>query len=391
MLLQGPASWFFLRLAAALRAEGAEVLRVLLCPGDRLFWRGPALRYRGRPEGWAGWIGARLAAERVSDLVCLGDGRFWHRAAIAQAEATGVRVHVVEQGYLRPGWLTLEPGGMGARSRIPRCPVRIRGFAGAVEAQRFAAPFASYAAMDVAWNLANLLGRPAWPRYRTHALHGPVADWAGWIGKALGAPLAARRVRAGMARALGAAGPVFLLPLQLETDFQIRRDGPPGGLAAVLDRVVADFAAHAPGNALLLVKRHPLDNGLALWARRVRRLAARHGVSGRVLYLAGGDLERLLASAAGVVTVNSTVGLGALQAGVPVIPLGAAVYDVPGMTHRGPLAGFWSAPQPPEDGLVAAFAAMLAATVQVPGGFDGSGAEPGARGVAARILAPAPF
>ncbi len=392
MLLQGPCSWFFLRLARALAARGAAVTRVLFCAGDRLFWRGPGLAYRGGAEDWPGWVAERMAQEGTTDLVCLGDGRFLHRSAIAEAERLGLRVHIVEQGYLRPGWLTLEPGGMGARSRIPRCPERIRALAGpSRRGLDLPAPFWNYAAMDVAWNLATLLGRPAWPGYRRHALDGPLAEWAGWGGKALGAPLARIRGTRAVARALAAEGPVFLFPLQLETDFQLRRDGPPGGLRAALERVVASFAAEAPAAARLVVKRHPLDNGLALWARRVRLAAERAGVADRVDYLAGGDLGRLLARVDGVVTVNSTVGLTALLAGRPVACLGAAVYDVPGLVHRGGLDRFWRAPEPPDPALAAAFARMLAATCQVPGAFDGPGAGPGAEGVAERVLAPAPF
>ena len=194
-----------------------------------------------------------------------------------------------------------------------------------------------------------------------------------------------------MAAAAAAQGPVFVFPLQLETDFQIRRDGPPGGLAAALREVVASFADHAPPDALLIVKRHPLDDGLALWARQVRRAAGDSGVAARVLYLAGGDLNALLARAAGVVTVNSTVGLTALRMGRPVKALGAAIYAVPGLADPAPLATFWRSPRAPDLALVRAFEAMLAATVQVPGGFDGEGAEAGAESVAARILAPAPF
>ncbi len=59
-----------------------------------------------------------------------------------------------------------------------------------------------------------------------------------------------------------------------------------------------------------------------------------------VTFLEGGVSDRLLARAAGVVTVNSTVGLAALRAGVPVKPLGDAVYDVPGLTHSGDIARF---------------------------------------------------
>lgn len=397
MLLQGPASWFPWHLARALRAEGACVARVLLCPGDRLFWRGDALSYRGRTENWASWIAARMAALGITDLVCLGDGRFWHRVAITEAERRTVRVHVLEQGYLRPGWLTLEPQGMGARSRIPRVPGKIRSLAREVpeprdlqEPPQFTTSFAAYAAMDVAWNLANLLGRVAWPNYRSHSLDPPVLDWLGWLCKGLSAPLATARSRA-VAAALGAPGPLFLFPLQLETDFQIRRDGGGTTLASTLETVISSFAANAPGDARLLIKRHPLDNGLRCWAMRVRRAAARAGLGGRCLYLPAGGLDPVLSRAAGVVTVNSTVGLTALRAGVPVKVLGSAVYDVPGMTHEGPLSAFWRVPTPPDQRLVEDYARMLAGTVQVPGGFDGTGVRVGAQGVARRILAPAPF
>ncbi|MFV0476114.1 MAG: capsule biosynthesis protein CapA, partial [Pikeienuella sp.] len=62
LLLQGPMSFFFTHLGAALRARGAAVWRALLCPGDRLFWRGGgALPYRGRPEGWADWLRREIA------------------------------------------------------------------------------------------------------------------------------------------------------------------------------------------------------------------------------------------------------------------------------------------------------------------------------------------
>jgi capsular polysaccharide export protein len=395
LLLQGPCSWFFTRLARALGARGARVLRVLFCPGDALFWRGPGAHvFRGRAEDWPGWFSAFCRREGVSDIVCLGDGRALHADAIGEARGLGLRVHVVEQGYLRPGWLTVEPGGTGGRSRLPRDPVAYRGAgrAGMPPAPAFRAGFAGYAAMDVAWNLANLLAAWAFfPHYRGHALDPPLREWSGWIGKALRRRATRRRVAEVMARLADHRGPVFLLPLQLETDFQIRLHGPTGGQRPLLRRVVRDFAAHAAADALLVVKRHPLDNGLTPWRAMLRKAAAEARVENRVAFLPAGDIETCLRRSAGVLTVNSTVGLTALRAGLPVIALGRAVYDLPGLTHRGELSGFWRAPTPPDAELLRDFVAYLARTIQVPGGFDGAGAAPGADAMAERILAPAPF
>ena len=44
--------------------------------------------------------------------------------------------------------------------------------------------------------------------------------------------------------------------------------------------MVRSFALHAPPAARLLVKEHPIDNGLTPWRRLLRETAARHGAGG---------------------------------------------------------------------------------------------------------------
>ncbi|MGF1658719.1 MAG: capsular biosynthesis protein [Rubrimonas sp.] len=389
LLLQGPRSPFFARLADALAARGAEVSRVLLCPGDALYWRGrPAVRFRGPPEDWSAFAGEALARTGATDLVALGDGRKPHAEAIAEARARGVAVHIVEQGFLRPGWLTVEPDALGGWRPDPAAleAEARKGGAAPRSAQR-GAGFAGFAAMDVAYDLANLaLGPLFYPRYRTHALHGPLAEWAGWVGKAARWPVRATRLRAALARIAEARGPVFLVALQLESDFQIRRNGPEGGLRAMLARICDSFARCAPASARLVVKPHPLDPQRAPW----RALVARSPAADRAIWLDGGDLDALAPRLAGMVTANSTAGLSALLSGAPVIALGRALYDLPGLTHRSGLDAFWTAPEPPEPARAAALARLLAADIQVEGAFDGPGMGPGAQAVAARILSRAP-
>lgn len=401
LLLQGPMSFFFSHLGAALRAKGATTWRALLCPGDRLYHRGPGgVVFRERPRDWPGFVDAFIANRGVTDLVCLGDGRRWHEDAIDRARAAGVRVHVVEQGYLRPHFLTVEPDGTGGRSRFPRDWPAIEALADGASPPAppaFQSGFLGFATMDVAFSLANILAGPVLhPHYRTHMLTPPHREWAGWIwNKGLGAPARRRALAAATARFSAHKGPRFLAPLQLDTDFQMRLHAPPGGVAGHLRRVCASFAAHAPDDALLAVKAHPLDDGWANWAARSREAAEAAGIGARLVFFDGGDLGAMIAGAAGVVLANSTVGLTALQAGVPVAALGTAIYDLPRLTYQGDLDGFWGAAvtggAAPDAARLQTLLSALGATIQVPGHFDGTGARPGADAVAAAMLAPAPY
>lgn len=384
-MLQGPSSRFFTHLGRALRARGADVLRVGFAPGDRLMWThdaGRYLPYRGHPDAFGEWFNDLLLAERPSDLLMLGDGRPVHAAAlqVAQSHPTPLAAWIVEHGYLRPDLIVIEPWGMGGGSRIPAAYDPGARIPQPPENPRFPASFLRYAALDIAWHLSTLaLGWARYPHYRPHSGLSPLVEYAGWIGKALARPARLRARRVALGRIEQAAGPLFLFPLQLRADFQLRRYGTGEDLIVILERVLEDFARHAPRTARLIVKVHPLDNGRTDW----RRL-----IGARAIYLDGGDPGALWPRLSGVVTVNSTVGLAALQAGVPTHVLGAAIYDRAGMTDPGPLARFWQDPEPPTPGAVAHFSAFLRAHFHVSGAFDGPGAPAGAKALADWLAQP---
>lgn len=384
LLLQGPNSPFYSRLARALERRGARVLRVIFAPGDALFWRGRSVAFRGRPQGFRPWLAQLIRREGITDLVCLGDGRDRHREGLAVARAAGVATHVLEQGYLRPGWLTLDPGGTGGASAFQ--PKLAAAGHGEPHPGSEGAGFVAWAAMDVAATAATLAAPLlGYPHYRRHALVHPLAEWAGWALKAALWPLRRWRRRRGLAWFSRRTGPLFLLPLQLETDFQIRNHGRGKTMRGHLRRTVLSFARQASPECRLAVKVHPLDPFPWRWAGEVSRLARRLRVSERLLFLDGGELGALLGHCSGVVTVNSTVGLTALRAGLPVAVLGDAVWARPDLVARPPLAAFWHAPRAPGPKGVETLMGALTATIQVPGAFDGRGACLGAEGVADRI------
>jgi capsular polysaccharide export protein len=136
----------------------------------------------------------------------------------------------------------------------------------------------------------------------------------------------------------------FLVPLQVHNDSQIQWHSPYRSMEAVIDEVMHSFARHAPADARLVFKHHPMDRAYCDFGRYIAELANALGVAKRVTYVHDLHLPSLLRCARGVITVNSTVGLQALHHGTPVHTLGDALYDMPGLVHQGGLAGFWTNP-----------------------------------------------
>ncbi|MEM9755136.1 MAG: capsule biosynthesis protein CapA [Pseudomonadota bacterium] len=375
VFLQGPHGPFFGALARVLARAGHATLRVGFNAGDRLFWPAslPYHGYLGDLGDWPGTVVQILADVQATDLVLYGDTRSQHSTALARAAAAGLRLHVFEEGYLRPHWITYERGGANGYSRLMAL---------------------SDGEILAAADSAVLPPNPPahWGAMRQHIVNGALYHFAGLVGgraarlpphRTLGVPgelLLYLRVLAALAphrldRALATrairrgAFPYHLVLLQLAHDASFRQHGPFADMPTFLAEVISDFAAHAPVHHHLVFKAHPLEDGRVPLRRTIRRLAAAHGVAPRVHFVRGGKLAQLLDRAATAITVNSTAAHQALWRGLPLKAYGTAIYARPGLVSGQSLGDFLRAPDRPDMALYHAFRAYLLATSQVPGSF----------------------
>ena len=374
MLLQGPPSPFARELGEALAARGHHVTRVLLSFGDWLYGRGRgALLWRGAFDEWEGWVEARMRAEAITHLVYYADRQPHHVAAQRAARRLGVRCVSSENGYLRPDWIVLEEGGQGAFSHFPADLALVKRWAvGLPEpdmTRRHGHGFVQEAVAEMACHLGNWAFAPFFAGFRADRAVHPVLEYLSYLPRHVQALRGAGPARRAVAQLASGRRPVHLLALQMAGDYQIRANSPWRDLRDFVAEVLASYARHGPADGVLVVKRHPMDNGCINWPGLVGRLARREGIADRVVFLDGGDLARLLEFAAGCVVVNSTVGLHALRAGCPVLCGGIAVYDMPGLTHQGGMDAFWCAPERPDRDGVSALVRLMAAAIHLRGDF----------------------
>lgn len=396
LFLQGLAGPFFSMLGARIAANGHGVHRVNLNGGDKLYWRRPgACDYRGGAARWPAFLTRLIARRHITDLVLFGDCRPLHSAAIDVARAAGIQIHVFEEGYVRPDFVTVELGGVNGHSALARDPeaylAAARNLPPLPDFPGVPSSFGRRAREDLLYNIGGLLLSPLFPGYRTHRPWSILVEYYGWAIRLLRKRGAQERSASTLAALAADGRRFFAFPLQLNDDYQIRVHSPYDGMQPAIEEVLASFARHAPADTLLLVKGHPLDNGLTDWEKRVREAASRLGIADRVPFVEWADIDQIVRESLGVVTVNSTTGTLSLRHGVPTIVLGHAVYDIPRITHQRGLDGFWTAPEPPEPEVFDAFRRVLVDRCLIHGGyFSDEGLEMLVTGAAARLEASAP-
>lgn len=374
LFLQGPPSSYARRLARELEHNGYRALRINLCAGDAVCWLGrSAVSYRGSLDDWADYLEAFIRREGVTDIIYYADRVPYHRIAAALARKLGIRAITYEFGYLRPDWLTLEYNGMSAHSHFPNDPETIKSLAEGLDLPdlhtRYAYPFRNEAFHEVLCTLSTYFLWFLYPRYSADRYYDPLMHYFSFLRAQMRSGRGNRRAHKLNERLAVREIPFFLVPLQVQNDYQLRANSLYNHQGEMIEEVVRSFAANAPNDTHLVFKLHPLDPGLENFPKIVREAARAADVKHRVHVNEGGTLGTLLRITKGAVLINSTVGVTALNLKVPVKVLGAALYDIKGLTHDGPLDTFWTSPHQPEPELRDAFLRVLAATIQVRGNF----------------------
>ena len=374
LFLQGVCSPFFGQLADRLSHEGHHVAKINFNAGDAAYWGfRPADGFRGRSQQLGEFIAAAYARQGVTDQILFGDCRPIHGPAVKAATASGVRTHVFEEGYFRPHWVTLERGGVNANSPLPRDPAWYLKAGRQVpeyhRATPFRSPFWKRAAHDVAYHVAGIANPLLFPRYRTHAPVNAAHEYFSYLCRVGRTRRRALQDNARVAELAKSEQPFYLLPLQLDSDAQIRFHSPFANMSEVITLVMGSFVNFAPRDSRLVIKNHPLDIGLVDYAQEVGHLAARFDIADRVDYLENGDLAALVDRARGAITVNSTVGSVALAAGCPTITLSNPIYNLSGLTFQESLDKFWQQAERPDADLFCCFRNVVVHAAQINGGF----------------------
>lgn len=380
LFLQGPHGPFFGKLGRMLTRAGADIWRVGFNAGDAAFWpdKRSYIPFTGTENDWRPTF-RRLATEKhVTDVVLYGDTRPIHATAVKEARTLGLRVHVFEEGYLRPYWVTYERNGSNGNSRLMEMSVADMRSALENSDMDAAMPPASWGDMrqhifyGAAYHGCVLLFNRRYRNFRPHRALTVAQEFRLYLRRLLLMPAQAVDRRLATWRIRHGGFPYHLALLQLEHDSSFQMHSPFSTMSDFLETVLDGFAKGAPKHHHLVVKAHPLEDGRVPIRSDLYRLAREYGVRDRVHYVRGGKLARLLDEARSAVTVNSTAAQQVLWRGIPLRTFGEAVYAKPEFVSTKPLRDFFAGAERPDRKAYADYRRYLLETSQVAGGFYSS-------------------
>ncbi|MEL6888927.1 MAG: capsular biosynthesis protein [Pseudomonadota bacterium] len=377
LFLQGPHGPFFHRLGAMLRRAGSTVWRVGFNAGDRAFWFHSAsyIPYCGSAEDWPGTFTTLIADKGVTDIVLYGDVRPVHAGAVAEARRRGLTIHVFEEGYMRPYWVTYERGGTNGNSRLMEMSVPDMQAALALSDMEAPLPPGHWGDMrqhvfyGALYHWFVMFRNGQYRNFQPHRSLTVGREFQLYLKRLLLMPFQTLDRMQATLRIRFGGFPYHLALLQLEHDSSFQEHSPFSTMTEFLAQVIDGFAHGAPAHHHLVIKAHPLEDGRSPIRRTIRQLTQDKGLQGRVHYVRGGKLAQLLNDARSAVTVNSTAAQQVLWRGIPLKVFGRAVFAKPEFVSDQTLPDFFAGATRPDNRAYKDYRRYLLETSQLPGGF----------------------
>ena len=358
------------RLALDLMDAGHEVSKVAFCVPDFIYrLKGIRVHVFHKPfEDFADWLESLVRREGYDAFFVYNHLRPYNQVAWDLAERMDLECQVFEQGLIRPNFVTVF-----RQDQLPRTELRRR-WEGLLEGdeepeleedpKELSSVSTPVKTLIFVQNfILCRITAPLFPHFVDqrelgfwhHLKHAAIHLWRFM--------LAASDVEYDRRFAGDLSGRFYAVPLQVESDTQITHCSDYDSIADFMTEVVDSFERHAPEDALLVFKMHPVDRGYADYTDLIMDFNQRFATD-RILYVDRVHLPTLLTHARGVVNINSSVGISALVHDQPVMAMGRAVYNLPELTYQGDLDSFWQSAPQPDHKRVEQFVKLLRTTSQ---------------------------
>ena len=367
LLLQGPLGPFFNQFKCALVQQGYDVHRIVFNGGDEWYDDSDANAFTGSLHDWSHYFTDYIRKHEIKTVFAYGDCRAYHIDAKRVCIHEQVRYFAFEEGYLRPNYITLEEGGVNGHSPIVHDAIdRYKPIHSPKDEEVIPPNFAHRVKFAMVYYAFAFFRRLSFFEYQHHRSLSPFYEGLCWVRGFYRKWI--YKLTQPSAKRICEKGDFFLVPLQVHNDAQIEFHSHFDDMHDFITEALESYSKSGC-TARLIFKHHPMDRGYVNYRAYIIKRSKQFNISDRVSYIHDQHLPTLLKSCLGVVTINSTTALQAFYHSAPVIALGDAFFDMPGLTNQKGLDVFWSNPEKPNMLFADQFKAFLLDHGQINGSY----------------------
>lgn len=352
LLLQGPIGSFFNDLAEELKAKNHDVFKINFWGADTVFFPN-GIKFDKNIEQWEKYVASFCIKNKITDIVLFGDRRPYHEKAINAVckISESINIWVLEEGYFRPHWVTVDQYGSNFRSHIKTVINKTSKpkYYPLPEEQENIQPWLKESLYTIfKYYLVGLATRSFYPNFKYHRIDHPLTELGGWVLNFLATQLKIKDNKKQLSEAEHLLGNHFVVALQLDTDAQIRKYSPFKNINELMELAISSFAKNAPHDKTLIVKSHPFDRNWIFREREFSNLTKKYNIEDRAAFINNCPASKITQDCQGVITANSSFALHALNKEIPVKALGDAFWNIKGVCDEQSLTKFWNNPIPPD-------------------------------------------
>lgn len=330
LLLQGPVGPFFKKLQKHLAAHDLDVWRVAFHAGDLCYSNiKKRINFSAGSDDWQLWLNEMLSSGQFDTIIYYGSERPAHKVARELAELYGVDAISLEEGYIRPGLITIERSRNNANSPFSGLlPEGDYKFIPQKQEKINVSKSMSLITLHGAiyFTLRGWFATQAQKElfHRSTPILAEAFMWCRNLGRKLVGSKRNYIIIKNLLRNWNKR--YYIVPLQVAADTNMKEAALGWNSVGLVASAIKSFAFEAPKNTRLVFKIHPMERGHNAITPIILSTAETYGIAERVDVIDNGSMGLLARNSAGMITINSSSGLSAIFHGAPLLILGKALF-----------------------------------------------------------------
>lgn len=326
LLLEGPKGNFFYEFSRFINKYDANVYKINFTFAERFFYRRESTNYNGKIDAWPIFFKDFVKNNKINKVFILNDSRPYHKLIINICYENNIQLFVFEDGYFRPGHITLEPFGVNGNSYFSKYGYddEINTEAVPVLQINLKSKNLSRILFSLISNFNFILSKNYQPYRQINSFYWSVRLIRSFIEYIINKRKDSKQIK--LMSNECESYKIFFIPLQVFDDTQIIYHSKFKDTYEFLLEILAAFASLNTRDFRVIIKQHPGDRGAINYRNFIKKKAKSLGLEKNIFFNVSTDADKIINVSDALILINSTLAINALLKGKSVYCAGSSVY-----------------------------------------------------------------